>query len=87
MPTRVKKNRAAFLAAIAASQAVCLLALAQNAPAPGGPGNKGGLAPAAPSAPAGNQPPSASAMLNENATEIDSSTSQALKSIFETKPA
>jgi tetratricopeptide (TPR) repeat protein len=87
MPTHVKKNRIAVLAAVAAQ--VCLLAVAQNAPAPAaapGPANAGGLAPAPAPAPANNQPPSNSSMLNENATEIDSSTSEALKSIFETKP-
>jgi hypothetical protein len=81
MPTHVKKNKAVILAVVAASQ-VSLLALAQNPPAPApaaGPANSGGLAPAPAAAPADTT-------LNENATEIDSSTSQALKSIFETKP-
>ena len=86
MPTHVKKNRAILLVTLAASQA-CLLALAQNSPAPTpGLGNSGGLAPAPAAAPASAPAPGNNTMLNENATEIDSSTSQALKSIFETKP-
>jgi tetratricopeptide (TPR) repeat protein len=78
MPTHAKKNRFVLIALAAASQAG-LLAFAQNAaPAPA---NGGGQAPA----PAAN-PLGAQSTVNENATEIDSSTSQALKSIFETKP-
>ena len=82
MPTHAKKNRFVLIALAAASQAG-LVALAQNAT----PANGGGLAPApapAPS-PAASSPGNQSTV-NENATEIDSSTSQALKSIFETKP-
>jgi hypothetical protein len=80
MPTCVKRNRIVFLAAAAASQ-LGLLGLAQSP----SPANGGGLAPKGP-APASAPPPNPSTV-NENATEIDSSTSQALKSLFETKPA
>jgi len=80
MPTHAKKNRFVLIVLAAATQAG-LLAGAQNTP----PGNGGGLAPTPPAAPAGN-PPGTQSTVNENATEIDSSTSQALKSIFETKP-
>ncbi len=84
MQTHVKRNRIVVLTAVAAQ--ACLLALAQNAPAPAppSPANSGGLAPTQPPG-ANNQPPST--MMNENATEIDSSTSQALRSLFESKPA
>jgi hypothetical protein len=88
MPTHAKKNRFVLIALAAASQAG-LLAVAQ--PAPGGPGPTPGnanLAPAPANPPTSNQPTgsTSSSMINENATEIDSSTSQALKSIFQSKP-
>jgi tetratricopeptide (TPR) repeat protein len=80
MPTHAKKNRFVLIALAAASQ-VGLVALAQNAaPAPNS-GNGGGQAPTPAANSLGTQ-----STVNENATEIDSSTSQALKSIFETKP-
>ena len=81
MPTHAKKNRFVLIALAAASQAG-LVALAQNA----APNNGGGLAPAPAPAPAPANSAGAQSTVNENATEIDSSTSQALKSIFETKP-
>src|ERR1700677_4755569 len=82
MPTHAKKNRFVLIVLAAASQAG-LVALAQT-PGPA-PANGGGLAPTPAAAPSGN-PPGTQSTVNENATEIDSSTSQALKSIFETKP-
>ncbi len=85
MPTPAKKNRFILLALAAGTQAG-LLAVAQSAPAsgPGPSPASASLAPApAPSAP---PPPANPSTINENATEIDSSTSQALKSIFESKP-
>ena len=87
MPTHVKKNRFVLLALAAASQAG-LLALAQTTPAPApGPANGGGLAPApAAAAPSANPPAGNNTMLNENATEVDSSTQQLLKGLLETKP-
>jgi len=80
MPTHAKKNRFVLIVLAAATQAG-LLATAQNTP----PGNGGGLAPTPPAAPSA-PPTGTQSTINENATEIDSSTSQALKSIFETKP-
>ena len=86
MPIHVKKNRFVLIALAAASQAG-LLALAQSGPS-ASPANSGGLAPApAAAAPPASTPPSASStMLNENATEVDSSTQQLLKGLLETKP-
>jgi hypothetical protein len=89
MPTHAKKNKLVILAVAAASQ-ITLLALAQNAPKHGqnsSPANSGGLAPAptADTAPADASAP-ASTTVNENATEVDSSTSAVLNHLFQTKP-
>jgi hypothetical protein len=81
MQTHVKKNRLVFFV-VAAAQ-IGLSAVAQNAPSPG-PANGGGLAPAP--APANNPPaPTPSTILNENATEVDSSTSTTLDYLFNRK--
>jgi hypothetical protein len=71
-----------FLVVAAGAQA-SLLAVAQNAPAPAQAPGAGGLAPTP--APAKSQPPSAPTTMNEDATEIDSSTSTALDYLFNHK--
>jgi hypothetical protein len=82
MPTHVKRNSLPGIVLLAALLAI-QPAAAQNAPAPA-PAAAPSPAPAAP-APASGQPPAAAATLNNNITEVDSSTSTALDYLFNHK--